>query len=118
MQVIMLATVALAVGSLCTVAVPKLAGDLIDICIHYGQGTFDAKIANHKLNGTRLPCSRLPSLLTAAKHMTHPLCRHAVQDSDCAGSWWSGQWHSILVSWLPCPLNFETDKRQMLNVTT
>lgn len=51
MQVIVLATVALAVASLCTVAVPKLAGDLIDVCIHFGQGSYDAGQAKHKLNG-------------------------------------------------------------------
>ena len=51
MQVIVLATIALGVGSLCTIAVPKLAGDLIDICIHYGQGSFDAAAAKHQLNG-------------------------------------------------------------------
>ena len=51
MQVIVLATVALAVASLCTVAVPKLAGDLIDVCIHFGQGSYDAGEAKHKLNG-------------------------------------------------------------------
>ena len=34
-QVIFLATVALLIGSLATVAVPKLAGDLIDICIQF-----------------------------------------------------------------------------------
>lgn len=51
MQVIVLATIALGVGSLCTIAVPKLAGDLIDICIHYGQGSFDAEAAKHQLNG-------------------------------------------------------------------
>ena len=50
-QVIILATVALAVASLCTVAVPKLAGDLIDVCIHFGQGSYDAGEAKHKLNG-------------------------------------------------------------------
>ncbi|DBB11348.1 TPA: hypothetical protein ACH3X3_006772 [Trebouxia sp. C0006] len=49
--VIILATVALAVASLCTVAVPKLAGDLIDVCIHFGQGSYDAGEAKHKLNG-------------------------------------------------------------------
>ena len=54
MQVILLATVALGVASLCTIAVPKLAGDLIDICIHYGQGSFDAIAAKHKLNGMSL----------------------------------------------------------------
>lgn len=47
----MLATIALGVGSLCTIAVPKLAGDLIDICIHYGQGSLDADAAKHQLNG-------------------------------------------------------------------
>lgn len=51
MQVIVLATIALGVGSLCTIAVPKLAGDLIDICIHYGQGSFAADAAKHQLNG-------------------------------------------------------------------
>lgn len=51
MQVIVLGTVALGLASLCTIAIPKLAGDLIDICIHYGQGSFDADAAKHKLNG-------------------------------------------------------------------
>lgn len=49
--VIVLGTVALGLASLCTIAIPKLAGDLIDICIHYGQGSFDADAAKHKLNG-------------------------------------------------------------------
>ena len=50
-QVIVLATVALGVASLCQVAVPKLSGDLIDICIRFGQGSYDAGAAKHKLNG-------------------------------------------------------------------
>lgn len=48
---ILLATVALAVASLSSIAVPKLAGDLIDICISYGQKSFDEPTAKHKLDG-------------------------------------------------------------------
>ena len=33
----MVATLALLVGSLATIAVPKLAGSLIDVCIQYNQ---------------------------------------------------------------------------------
>lgn len=54
-QVILLATVALAVASLSSIAVPKLAGDLIDICISYGQKSFDEPTAKHKLDG-KLTC--------------------------------------------------------------
>lgn len=50
-QVILLATMALAVASLSSIAVPKLAGDLIDICISYGQKSFDEATAKHKLDG-------------------------------------------------------------------
>ena len=51
MQVIVLATVALAVASVASVAVPKLSGDLIDICISFGQGTYTSDSAKQKLNG-------------------------------------------------------------------
>ena len=47
----MFATVALAVASLCSIAVPKLAGDLIDVCISFGQQKFDERTAKHKLDG-------------------------------------------------------------------
>ena len=49
-QVIFLATVALFIGSLATVAVPKLAGDLIDICIQFGQRGESSEEANNELN--------------------------------------------------------------------
>ena len=50
MQVLFLATVALFIGSLATVAVPKLAGDLIDICIQFGQRGESAGEAENELN--------------------------------------------------------------------
>ena len=53
-QVIILATIALAVASLCTVAVPKLSGELIDICIKFGQGSFTEAAAKHRLNGEQI----------------------------------------------------------------
>ena len=37
MQCLVVATLALLVGSLATIAVPKLAGSLIDVCIQYNQ---------------------------------------------------------------------------------
>lgn len=51
MQVILLATVALAVASLSSIAVPKLAGDLIDVCISFGQHKYGEAAAKHKLDG-------------------------------------------------------------------
>ena len=36
-QCLVVATLALLVGSLATIAVPKLAGSLIDVCIQYNQ---------------------------------------------------------------------------------
>ena len=50
MQVLLLATVALFIGSVATVAVPKLAGDLIDICIQFGQQGETAQDAEKELN--------------------------------------------------------------------
>ena len=50
MQVIFLATVALFIGSLATVAVPKLAGDLIDICIQFDQRGESGEEAERQLN--------------------------------------------------------------------
>ena len=48
-QCLVVATLALLVGSLATIAVPKLAGSLIDVCIQYNQeGGRDA--AKHHLN--------------------------------------------------------------------
>ena len=49
-QVIFLATVALFIGSLATVAVPKLAGDLIDICIQFDQRGESGAEAEKQLN--------------------------------------------------------------------
>lgn len=49
-QVLFLGTVALLVGSLATVAVPKLAGDLIDICINYGKQSSSTEEAEAILN--------------------------------------------------------------------
>ncbi|CAK0787881.1 hypothetical protein CVIRNUC_011103 [Coccomyxa viridis] len=48
--VIFLATVALFIGSLATVAVPKLAGDLIDICIQFDQRGESGAEAEKQLN--------------------------------------------------------------------
>ena len=45
-----IATVALLIGSLATVAVPKLAGSLIDICIEYGQQGETSEDAKKELN--------------------------------------------------------------------
>lgn len=39
LQVLAIATVMLFIGSLATVAVPKLAGQLVDICIQVSKGT-------------------------------------------------------------------------------
>ena len=50
MQVLFLATIALFIGSLATVAVPKLAGALIDICIQFGQQGETAQDAEKELN--------------------------------------------------------------------
>jgi hypothetical protein len=49
-QVLFLGTIALLVGSLATVAVPKLAGALIDICIDYGKGGRSVERAEAVLN--------------------------------------------------------------------
>lgn len=48
-QCLTVATLALLVSSLATVAVPKLAGSLIDVCIQYGQEGGRAA-AKHHLN--------------------------------------------------------------------
>ena len=50
MQVLFLGTVALLVGSLATVAVPKLAGELIDVCITYGKEGSSGDEAKDVLN--------------------------------------------------------------------
>lgn len=50
MQVLFLGTVALLVGSLATVAVPKLAGELIDVCITYGKEESSGDEAKDVLN--------------------------------------------------------------------
>ena len=50
LQVIFLATVALLVSSLATVAVPKLAGNLIDVCINYAPSGESAQEAKQELN--------------------------------------------------------------------
>ena len=52
MQVITLATVALLVSSLATIAVPKLAGALIDTCIQYDKSGETAQEADAELNQT------------------------------------------------------------------
>lgn len=50
LQVLLLASVALAIGSLAVVAVPKLAGQLIDVCITYDKGGVSRRDAMHRLN--------------------------------------------------------------------
>jgi Mg2+/citrate symporter len=50
MQVITLATLALLVSSLATIAVPKLAGALIDICINFDKSGESAQQADAELN--------------------------------------------------------------------
>lgn len=105
MQVIVLATITLGVASLCTIAVPKLAGDLIDICIHYGQGSFDADAAKHQLNGdaTTNAFWHVSPVLQSSVHPSHELCvkcRHALQNPDCTGSWRNGKWLSLMVGWV------------------
>lgn len=105
MQVILLATIALGLGSLCTIAVPKLAGDLIDICIHYGQGSFDADAAKHQLNGNALclqACQHGKQSHNTGRTTAMVVCvirRHALQNSDCIGSGWNGKWFPLMVSW-------------------
>ncbi|KAK9905752.1 hypothetical protein WJX75_005726 [Coccomyxa subellipsoidea] len=48
--VLFLATIALLVGSLATVAVPKLAGELIDVCITYAKEESSGDVAKQVLN--------------------------------------------------------------------
>eukprot|EP00884_Botryococcus_braunii_P016113 jgi/Botrbrau1/3185/Bobra.37_2s0015.1 len=48
--VLLIATVALFVGSAATVAVPKLAGNLIDICINYNKGSGSEEETIQRLN--------------------------------------------------------------------
>lgn len=50
MQVLLIATVALFVGSGATVAVPKLAGNLIDVCINYTKGSGSERETMQRLN--------------------------------------------------------------------
>ena len=50
MQVLVIASVMLLVGSLSSVAVPRLSGKLIDISINYGQSGEEAK-AKRQANG-------------------------------------------------------------------
>ena len=50
LQILLLASVALAVGSLAVVAIPKLAGQLIDVCITYDKGGVSKRDAMHRLN--------------------------------------------------------------------
>ncbi|EIE23519.1 putative ABC transporter [Coccomyxa subellipsoidea C-169] len=48
--VLFLGTLALVVGSLATVAVPKLAGELIDVCINYAKEESSGDVAKRVLN--------------------------------------------------------------------
>ena len=50
LQILLLASVALAIGSLAVVAIPKLAGQLIDVCITYDKGGVSKRDAMHRLN--------------------------------------------------------------------
>ncbi len=47
---LLLGTLALVVGSLATVAVPKLAGELIDVCINYAKEESSGDVAKRVLN--------------------------------------------------------------------
>ena len=56
MQLLVIATVFLFISSLATVAVPKLAGELIDVCIKFHAGGSEGKEAAKKhLNRKLLP---------------------------------------------------------------
>ncbi len=81
-----MATVALAVASLCQVAVPKLSGDLIDVCIRFGQGSYDAGDAKHKLNGQSLQKSLVSSV------RSHDHCKMHSQFL-----WHAGMLYKILI---------------------
>lgn len=65
MQLLVLASLALLISSLATIAVPKLVGSLIDTCISYTQGTRTQKEAMHGLNSNSslitCPSNYLPS---------------------------------------------------------
>ena len=54
LQLLFLASLALLVASLATIAVPKLVGTLIDTCISYTQGTRTRAEAMHGLNSKSL----------------------------------------------------------------
>lgn len=62
-QVLTLATVMLFIGSLSTVAVPKLAGQLVDICIQVTQGGgLSPAVAKPRLNSAPTALSSAPAL--------------------------------------------------------
>lgn len=50
-QILLLATIALLISSLATIAIPKLVGQLIDTCIKYSEDGYDREHAQNKLNG-------------------------------------------------------------------
>lgn len=54
LQVLVLASVFLLLGSLASVAVPKLAGELIDDCINLSKFSSEAA-AKHKVDGATQP---------------------------------------------------------------
>ena len=83
MQVILLATVALAVASLASIAVPKLSGDLIDVCISFGQGKYDSDAAKHKLNGSSTLVNCLQAFVPSRRFWPAPLLEDGIGLQAC-----------------------------------
>ncbi len=71
-QVLVIASVMLMIGSLSSVAVPRLSGQLIDISINYAQSGEEAK-AKQQANGDArcVICLRTAVL---PEHLRAPLC--------------------------------------------
>lgn len=102
-QVLAIATVFQLLSSLSAVAVPKLAGQLVDVAIKADQSPDHRTQQKHELNRERLTslASGL-SVRTQGLKGVWPLCRDAVPDLDCPGSGRHCQRPARLVRLLIC----------------
>lgn len=74
MQLLVIATVFLFISSLATVAVPKLAGELIDVCIKFHAGGSEGKEAAKKHLNRKLLPQLCTGLQACCNHCSWVLC--------------------------------------------
>ena len=111
LQVLTIATVMLFVGSLATVAVPKLAGELVDVCIQVSKGS-GPKDAKHQLDSTTL-LSDQHSKFQAWSHI-FCICNFACTVSDmyiCLASF------SFLINMINSLAHRRADRLSALSLT-